>query len=291
MRFTFLLAIVVCAGSALAADPATVPATRPVEPMTIMTFNLRYAGSAGPTAWQLRRPVMAELLRNSAPDIIGTQEGVYAQLKDLHSDMPGYEWIGLGREGGSRGEFMAVFYRKDRLEPLEYDHFWLSDTPEVIGSVTWGHKVKRMVTWVRFRDRKSSQEFYFVNTHLDHQVEEARQKGAALIRKRMEALKLSLPTILTGDFNTGPGSKSHQILTEGGFLADSWETAAKRLGPDIGTFHDFKGPENTTVRIDWILHRGVVTVDSIEILTFGKDGRYPSDHFPLMIRARVGEPK
>src|SRR5687768_17566799 len=88
--------------------------------LDVMTFNLRYASPVPPNSWPQRRPVMRELIRKHAPDVIGTQEGVYAQLRDLAADLPEYDWIGLGRDGGSRSEFMAVFYRKDRLEPLEF---------------------------------------------------------------------------------------------------------------------------------------------------------------------------
>jgi hypothetical protein len=95
------------------------------------------------------------------PDLMGTQEGLYAQLKDLAADLPAHAWVETGRDGGSRGEFMAVFCRKERFEPLEYDHFWLSDTPDVIGSSTWGNTNRRMVTWVRCRDLASGREFHF----------------------------------------------------------------------------------------------------------------------------------
>lgn len=142
----------------------------------VMTYNLKYASPNPPNAWLQRRPVMVELIRQQAPDVIGTQEGLYQQLKDLASDLSEYAWIGLGRDGGSRGEFMAVFYRHDRLEPVEFDHFWLSDTPEAIGSTTWGNKTRRMATWVKFHDRQIDKPFYFFNTHFDNQVEVARQK-------------------------------------------------------------------------------------------------------------------
>ena len=188
--------------------------------LTVMTFNLRYASATGADNWPARRPVMADLFKNTTPDLIGTQEGLYAQLKDIASDLPNHSWIGLGREGGSRGEFMAVFYRKDRLDPLEYDHFWLSDTPDVIGSATWGNKVKRMVTWVRFLDRKTQQQFYFVNTHFDHQVEESRQKSAALVRQRIDALKTTLPILLVGDFNTGHNQREPQHPHKGQWPAE-----------------------------------------------------------------------
>src|SRR5262245_31952743 len=99
--------------------------------LCLMTFNLRYASDRPPNSWAQRRPVMGDCIRSVNPDVIGTQEGLYRQLKDLQTDLPEYAWIGLGRDGGSRGEFMAVFYRTERFEALEYDHFWLSDTPNV----------------------------------------------------------------------------------------------------------------------------------------------------------------
>src|SRR5687768_5268874 len=131
--------------------------------LCVMTFNLRYASDKQPHAWPTRRPIMAECIRNSSPDLIGTQEGLFQQLKDIAADLPAYSWIGLGRDGGSRGEFMAVFYKKDRFEPLEFDHFWLSDTPTVMGSTTWGNTNRRMVTWVRFKDLQTNKQFYFFN--------------------------------------------------------------------------------------------------------------------------------
>ena len=103
----------------------------------VMSFNLRYASDSTPNSWAQRRPVMAELLGAELPTVLGSQEGLYAQLKDIARDLPGrYDWLGTGREGGSRGEFMAVHYDSRRLEPLDFDHFWLSDTPYLIGSNT-----------------------------------------------------------------------------------------------------------------------------------------------------------
>lgn len=123
--------------------------------LRVMILNLRFADTVPPHAWQERRPLVREGIERWGPDVIGTQEALYGQIRDLEADLDGYAWIGLGREGGSRGEFMAVFYRTARLEPLEYDHFWLSDTPERIASRTWGNQYHRMVTWVRFRDRET----------------------------------------------------------------------------------------------------------------------------------------
>ena len=137
-RSTAILLCALLAATLAALHPFPTPAqsTHPASPdtLTVMTYNLKYASPSGPNAWPVRRPLVREVIQQIAPDVFGTQEGLYAQLKDIAADLPDYDWIGLGRESGSRGEFAAVFYRKARFEPLAFEHFWLSDTPEVIGS-------------------------------------------------------------------------------------------------------------------------------------------------------------
>ena len=263
---------------------------RAAEPLVVMTYNLRYASAKPPNAWPDRLPIMKECIRKIMPDLIGTQEGLYAQLKDLAADLPEYEWLGLGRDGGSRGEFMAIFYRREHFEPLEYDHFWLSDTPSVIGSTTWGNTNRRMVTWVRLQDRRTREEFYLVNTHLDHEIQEAREKGAKLIRERIATFNPALPIILTGDFNAvGGKNPAYDTLVGDGFFADTWKTAVERTGDNtLNTFNGFKPAVRKSERIDWILTRGAVQTERTQIVDFQKDGQYPSDHFPLVTWLRFG---
>lgn len=251
--------------------------------LRVMTFNLRYASDQPPNAWTVRRPVMRALIEREAPDVIGTQEGLHAQLRDLAADLPAYDWIGLGREGGSRGEFMAVFFRRDRLEPLAYDHFWLSDTPELIGSMTWGNRFRRMVTWVRFRERASGREFSVWNTHFDHEVEAARVKSARLIRERLAAVAPSGPLVLLGDFNCAAGtSAAFEILTHDSGLVDTWTAARERTNEGLNTFHNFEPPKRDGVRIDWILARGAGEIRRAAIVDHHERGQWPSDHFPVV---------
>lgn len=252
--------------------------------LCVMTYNLRYASATPPNAWPQRRPLMRELITNVAPDIMGTQEGLQTQLQDLASDLPDYDWVGIGRDDGKvKGEFMAVFYRKARLEALATNHFWLSDTPEIPGSTTWGNSNRRMVTWLKFRDRLTGGEFFLFNTHFDHQIQPAREKSAELVRKRVTELETKLPVILIGDFNAAAeANKAYEILTNGNFFADAWTTATTRHNEGIGTFNDFKPGIRPGARIDWILTRGAVTVERAETVTFSRDGQFPSDHFPVV---------
>lgn len=284
-RHRFILIFIAgCLGGAFTGANAAETNTASVQPvkLCVATFNLRYASAERPNSWTARRPVVRDCLRQLAPDLIGTQEGLHQQLKDIAADLPDYDWIGTGRDGGNTGEFMAIFYRRDRFEALATNHFWLSDTPEVVASSTWGNTCKRMVTWVRFRERSSGREFYFWNTHFDHEVEAARQKGAALIRERVEALKSDLPIVLTGDFNCAAGrSQAFDTLVKEGGFTDTWSAARMRVNEPLNSFHGYQTPKTNGVRIDWVLVRGAATVDKTEVVNFSKDGQYPSDHFPV----------
>jgi endonuclease/exonuclease/phosphatase family metal-dependent hydrolase len=262
-----------------AADTARASASE----FVIATYNLRFAGSEAPNAWPDRRPVVKALLDRYQPDLIGTQEGLHQQLKDIAADQPDYDWIGVGRDGGSRGEFMAIFYRRARFEPLEYDHFWLSDTPEVIASSTWGNNVRRMVTWARFRDRVTGREFYFWNTHLDHEVQVAREKAAELIRQRIGRLPADVPLFLVGDFNAiAVANRAYDILTKEAGLTDTWFAARERRNEDANSFTGFDPLRREGERIDWILARGAIDVRATEVVTFRQGDQWPSDHLPVV---------
>jgi endonuclease/exonuclease/phosphatase family metal-dependent hydrolase len=256
--------------------------------LDLMTFNIRYAHTTPPDLWPDRRPVVQEMIQGLRPDIIGTQEGLYGQLRDMEDDLPDYGWIGLGRDGGSRGEFMAIYYLRERFAPVAYDHFWLSDTPEVVGSRSWGNRINRMVTWVRFQERNTGCEFYVINTHFDHESQPARERSAALLLERSGQLDPSLPVLLLGDFNAGPDNPVYAMLTAGETFVDTWR-AAGHAEPEIGTFHGFRGIEAARGRdrIDWILKRGPVTTLSSEILTFARGTQFPSDHFPVVAQVRL----
>jgi endonuclease/exonuclease/phosphatase family metal-dependent hydrolase len=257
--------------------------------LCVMTYNLRYASSQPPNAWPQRRPLVRDLVRQISPDVIGTQEGLFGQLQDVAADLPEYEWTGVGRDGGTKGEFMAVFYRRDRLEPLSTNHFWLSDTPEVVASSTWGNTCKRMVTWLKFRDRRTTREFYFINTHFDHEVQKAREKSAELVRQRVSGFDTNLPVLLVGDFNAeAAANPAYEILTHDRFFVDAWAVAPVRQGEGLSTFNSFKAVDRRGVRIDWILMRGEVTADQMEINPFARDGQFPSDHFPVTAWLRLG---
>ncbi len=254
-----------------------------------VTWNLRYPARDAYPWREERLELTVELWRARDPDLVGTQEGVWSQLTDLQRELPEWGWIGFGRDGGSRGEHNAIFYRRARFEVLEHDHFWLSATPRTIGSRSFGNGIPRMATWVRLEDRDSGAELVVWNTHFDHQSDPARLRSAELIGERLAAVAPAARLIVLGDFNApAVSSEPYELLRSSADLKDAWLLAPQR-GPDVGTFHGYHGPMADTPRIDWVLCRGPLRPLEASIWTFGRDGRYPSDHFPVGVRFALGE--
>jgi endonuclease/exonuclease/phosphatase family metal-dependent hydrolase len=268
------------------------PLIGPAEPpaLHVMSYNVRVGSDGLHDPWSDRRAAAAAVLRSEAPTVMGTQEGLYYQLREISDDLPThYEWIGTGRLGGSRGEFMAIFFDVRRLEPQEFDHFWLSDTPTEIGTTSWGNKVVRMATWVRFRDRETGRDLIVLNTHLDHAVDKAQRRGAELIAERLAAFDPKLPVIVTGDFNVAAeASVPYDTLTTGAGLVDTWTVATDRLTPAYATYHGYKTAVEDGDRIDWILVRPEMRAQAAAINTRTVDGRWGSDHWPVQALVTLG---
>lgn len=247
--------------------------------LRVMTFNVRLPTDAdGDNRWAQRRAQMAKLLAAQQADVIGTQE-LYAEQGDyLVAQSSGYAWFGQGRRGGAADEHVGVLYRHDRLRVLGSGDFWLSDTPEVPGSITWQHLYPRLVTWALFERKADGRRFYLFNTHLPYRDEDqqARLRGVHLLRDRIAALPPDVPVVVTGDFNIGPDDAVQATLVPP--LRDAWRTAPRTEGP-AATFHGFTGHGDR--RIDWILVRGF-DVTRAATLDDRIDGRYPSDHFPVV---------
>ncbi|WP_433477690.1 endonuclease/exonuclease/phosphatase family protein [Spirillospora sp. CA-142024] len=253
----------------------------------VMTYNLRGVNDPSPRDWKTRLPLVERLLNRHDPDLLGVQEARWYQVRDLARALPDHGWIGLGSQGGTRDQFLAIFYRKSRFEVLDFDHFWLSDTPAVIGSATWGNRYVRMVTWAKFRDRRTGTVMYQANTHLDNMSATSRVKSAGLILDRVRKFQAGVPVVLTGDFNSAAGaSPAYTILTGPGAFRDTW-TTADRHGPQYRTENHWLPPERDGKRIDWILARGAVRTVWTEIDPYRARGIYPSDHDPVIAHVKI----
>ena len=259
------------------------------DELHVMTFNIRMDDSAhtepGEAApWPERRPLLMAVVEREQPTLLGVQEAKHSQLSALEQALPDHRLVGYGRLGGSRDEHAAILYDATRFELLAWDQFWLSDTPQVIGSSTWGNSVTRVVTWARLRERRTGTELVHVNTHLDHESENARVRGAQAVLALLEDPELAgLPLILTGDFNAAAGdSGAYRVLVQDGPLTDTWDGAERRLTPAWGSFLGYEDPVEGAERIDWICTGpGLRTLSAGIDVRRGTGDRHPSDHVPV----------
>ena len=259
--------------------------------MTVFSINIRYDNHQdGEHGWASRKALVAATLRFHKADLAGLQEALRHQIEDLADLLPGFSWIGVGREDGAQaGEHCPIFYRNDRFQLLESGTFWLSESPQRPGSRSWDAALPRIVTWAKLRDTLSSRQFFFFNTHFDHRGREAREKSAALILRKAEEIGGGYPVVLTGDFNFTPESRGYHILTAGrdgtgGFL-DALDLADVSYG-GTQTYNGFDTEIRQGRRIDFIFLRNGFQADRFGVIADRWGGRFVSDHYPVLAEIR-----
>lgn len=254
--------------------------------LELMSFNIRFGTAEdGEDHWKFRKPRTIQALQKRKPEIIGLQETLDFQIDDLKAGLPGYLSVGVGRDDGkSKGEFSAILYDSKRFQALRSDTFWLSDTPNVVASKHWGNTVVRVCTWAFFRDMRTGKYFYFYNAHLDHQSQPSREKSVALMLKKIQERGTNDPVIITGDFNAGEDNPAVKMVLQAGWL-DSFRV----LHPDVkevGTFNGFNETFGKD-KIDYIFVDSKTKVHSSEIVLDKVDGRWISDHAPVVAKVEL----
>ncbi|MCZ7681937.1 MAG: endonuclease/exonuclease/phosphatase family protein [Sandaracinaceae bacterium] len=265
-------------------------APRSVSELRVMSFNLRWDGmSDGDDGWSHRHARATEMLAATTPDVVGLQEASEAQVEGLVGSMPELAVVGGGAEDGARGGLQtAILFRMDRLEAQEAGIFWLSDQPGEPGSRTWGNGQPRTCTWARFRDRRNGLRFVVYNTHLDHRSAAARERGLALLAERVRATEL--PAIVMGDLNLEERDAALRGFLDASRLRDSLRAVRPEPAADEGTFHGFRGATDGP-RVDYVLVPPAARVRSVETVRRSVDGRYPSDHFPVLAVVQLDGPR
>lgn len=255
------------------------------QQLNVGSYNLRYANAADSAAgngWGSRYPIIANIIKFNDLDVVGIQEGYNHMLKSLADSLKGYKWFGVGRNGGERDEYSAIYYNADKFKLLKSGNFWLSPTDTEHPNVGWDAALTRVCTWGQFKEIKTGRVFNFFNVHMDHVGVIARRESAKLIMAKMKQLTGTVPTILTGDFNTNQYTDGYKTLNDSGLLKDCYLLAPVKLatGP---TFNGFKPDASGNARIDHIFVTKQFKVNRYGILTNTYNGKVPSDHWPVVV--------
>jgi endonuclease/exonuclease/phosphatase family metal-dependent hydrolase len=263
--------------------------------LRVMTFNIRYnEPKDGINAWANRKTKVADVIRFHKADLIGVQEALDDQLKDLERLLPDFGWCGVGRaDGKNGGEFSAIFYRKSRFNLLETKTFWLSETPEEVGSKGWDANLPRIVTWAKFYDRQTKKTFFHFNTHFDHIGEKARTESAKLLLAQTEKIAGKFSFVVTGDFNANESTDVYRILTgkidaTTTKLVDARYISVNGHFGGTSTFSAFKEPEPDK-KIDYVFVKENVKVLEHAVLSDRWDGLWASDHLPVLAEIVFGD--
>ncbi|MDR2949839.1 MAG: endonuclease/exonuclease/phosphatase family protein [Prevotella sp.] len=265
--------------------------SKPID-LNVMSFNIRYDNPEDSLDnWQYRKDIAAQTIKNQNADIVGAQEVLVNQLNDLKSRLPEYNAIGVGRiDGVDKGEYSVILYKKDRFNEIESGNFWLSETPEVVGSLGWDGACERIATWAVLEDTSSKKQFFFINTHLDHVGKVARQEGVTLLLDRATTLSKGLPIIMTGDFNATPDSDVIKHVTDTSnpeHLIHSKDIAVEKSGTEW-TFHGFgRVPMERREFIDYVFVSKDIKVLKHSVLPEKSDDKFISDHSVVVAQIEI----
>ena len=255
-------------------------------PLRVMSFNIRYDNPRdGLNTWNNRKEIAVETIISNKTDIVGMQEVLLSQQKYLEDKLTAYSHYAVGRDDGkTRGEMGSIFYLKDRFEALEKNTFWLSETPDSIGSKGWNAVLPRIVSWIKFRDKENNQEFYFFNTHFSHVGEEARTNSAKILVKKAAEISGGMPIIISGDFNCTEETEAYKIITkEAGELTlyNTHYLSDEEHYGGLNTINGF-GRSKREAIIDYLFCNSGFKVNRHGVLPIIKDSIYISDHYPVV---------
>jgi len=253
--------------------------------LRVLTANIRFAGPEdGIHAWENRQDDLVALLRRCDADVMCMQEPCDHQEAFLREQMPGYYAHGIPLvPENPAGRHVVIFFRHGRFILEAAGGFYLSETPHVPGSKSWGSAHVRLACTISLQDRESRRRLGVLNTHLDVAGPVVREKQSQLVREYAQALPEDRPQILCGDLNC---SWQEPTIAQ---LLDGWQDTyhAVHGTHECGTTnHQFQGDAydgDRQYRIDYIFFRGPLQARKCEIVkTDLGDGRFASDHHFLL---------
>ena len=294
-RSVIALLLVLACFAGCAANGNDTTTTEPTEEeisstefrLSTMSFNMKFedmTGGGDPIhTWERRKSGIVECLNNYKADIVGSQELQCWQHNEL-MELLGETWASVGKpRNGSNTERSSIIYNTEKIEYISGETIWLSETPAVEGSKSWGSAQPRILTYGKFLHKASGTEFYYFNTHLDHHSEEARRNQLEMVVSYMDQYVADYPVILTGDFNVYITNEAFEPLTSKSDVYDNTFTPfLGELGDNMKTTHGFNGGTEGSP-IDFIFYSvNSLNVESTQIIHDVHDGRYYlSDHYPV----------
>ncbi len=255
----------------------TVPDKVEANQLKVISFNVRVGSADSNTknAWDQRKAAIPAIIKKENPTVFGVQEALKMQIDYMKENLPEYDAVGVGRDDGkSSGEHMSIFWKKDVVTLEKSGTFWLSQTPDT-PSKGWEANYYRTATWAVFKVNATGKRFFYMNTHLDHQAQLARENSIVLICSKIQELNPDgYPAVLTADFNSKTTDAIFDPLKA--VMQDARATAP--ITDNLGTYNGWGASDSV---IDHIFYSGL-TVQRYRTIRDAYLGiRYASDHYPI----------
>jgi endonuclease/exonuclease/phosphatase family metal-dependent hydrolase len=252
-----------------------------MDDLSVMTYNIRYASfNEDQENWNNRKEGVVNLLHQH--DFVGLQEATPVQINDIMEAVgEEYGLISRTREKDpTQGEASPLLFKKDKWQIIDSGTFWLSSTPDIPGSNTWGAAYNRVVSYGIFKSRDSKDSIMVVNTHYDHVSQEARIKSTILIKNRLGNYINKLPFVFMGDLNVEDNNDVYAYINAEMKLKDSYREIQPEFSFQDNTFHGWIS-DTAISRIDYIFINNLISVRTAKVNMSKSKNMYPSDHLPL----------
>lgn len=260
---------------------------RSPDALRIASHNVHYIvlgqrgeGPWSVAGWEARRDALDAMVKELDADVLAFQEmesfqrgsdGSVNLARDfLLARNPGYSVAASG-DWRSFPSTQPIFYRPERLTVLDQGWFFFSDTPDVIYSRTFNGSYPAFAAWVVFDTAQGP--LRVVNLHTDAKSRANRRQTATLVAERVRPwLTAGERLVVLGDFNALRGAATLQVIAAEGITFLPSKGASFHLNRG---FHPFAA-------IDHIALSAGLTAPRATILQKAYDGRYPSDHYPVV---------
>ena len=269
----------------------------PAGSLRLATHNVHYillgkaTGAWSVGDWERRKGSLDAAFKALDADVVAFQEmesfaggdvgGVNLALEWLLARNPDYAAAAVG-DPATFPSTQPILYRRARLELIEEGWFFFSETPEIIYSRTFDGSYPAFASWARFRERGDGATFRVFDVHTDFRSGENRRRSVELVAARIGPFIAAGETVfLAGDLNARLGSANVETL----------EGAGLSFVPVSGSTYHFGHGIDLFGAIDHLAHGpGAAAFGEPVVLRRRFDGRWPSDHYPLVADFRLEAP-
>ncbi|MBO4868395.1 MAG: endonuclease/exonuclease/phosphatase family protein [Clostridia bacterium] len=310
------------------AEKLVTPDVYPILDQTtirLLQFNIQTEnGNNAP--FIVRAELYRRLLDELMPDVVGMEEVTTTWRKWLDEYVFNDSYASVGEPRSAGGEANPIYYRKDKYELVDSGTFWLSDTPDKVGSLTsvvveekeYKSNYPRICTWAVLRDKATGTRFIHMNTHLDHNGNNSSSVGNNIRKAQIKVIikfaqkYKDMPMFLSGDLNnrrtTGEGKtyalikmiSGQSVIKEEDGTTYSIALSDSRLDAPVTVdenhtatmtkYYDESSSayEPTREPIDYVFYNKENT-DALTYETFliSRDGLWISDHLPVFTTFRL----